>query len=279
MQDTYQTNKLLHFEEIIRNNGFTLSSEGGVGKLDEDTKAEMKQIVEDKKEELFEEFIEAEDKTLNKFSMIKKRIDLLGLSNVSDEILETYSDIITNKFKLMEHLNIIRLLKSDTYIDIKLLQTYQTGFDVKTIESIFNKIKLLRCLEEKYDIGLLNVACDKVGDIVMDDATFKLFNNLFRSTKKKPTNFKELMQLYFCIIKNITCNEIIISTKCLKRGDGNRDSYSYTLDSDVIHEHLELNKYINANCNGFNNQFVEMFKIDVKKQSDTKAEFIDEVEM
>ena len=46
-----------------------------------------------------------------------------------------------------------------------------------------------------------------------------------------------------------------------------------------MHEHLELNKYINANCNGFDNQFVEMFKIDVKKQSDTEAEFIDEVEM
>jgi len=96
----------------------------------------------------------------------------------------------------MEHLNIIRMLKDTKYIDAKLTTVYEKCFDVKTIESIYNKIRLLRSIEEKYGLEALDVASDKVGDIVMSDAIFALFKTLFsRSAKKKPTNYKELIFL------------------------------------------------------------------------------------
>ena len=275
VKDTYNTNKLLHFEDILKHHGFEVSSTGGVVKLNQEMKDEMKHLVEMQVEELYNEFVEADDKTLDKFENLNKRVALLGLTKATKEELAPYAEIITNQFKLMEHLNIIRMLKDDKYIDAKLARVYENCFDVKTIECIFNKIKLLRSVEEKYGLEVLEVGCCKSGDIEMDDALFKLFKHLFpRSAKKKPTNYKELMQFFIYIIKNITCNEIISSCQCKTRVDGIRDRMAYSLDKDVVMFHLTLNKYINKNCCGFHDNFVDMFGICVKHQAE--AEFLDD---
>jgi len=58
------------------------------------------------------------------------------------------------------------------------------------------------------------------------------------------------------------------------KSNGKRDAYTYTLNTDVVSFHLALNKYMNKNCLGFHDTFVEMFAIDVKHQPE--AEFLDD---
>ena len=62
-------------------------------------------------------------------------------------------EIITDKFKLTDHLNIIRMMKSDVYLDDKINMMDNTGYGVKTFSSSYHKIKLIRKLETSYSIG------------------------------------------------------------------------------------------------------------------------------
>ncbi len=57
--------------------------------------------------------------------------------------------------KLQEHLNIIRLLRSDAYINDKLKNVASNTFEIKTLTNIYNKIKLLRSIEKTYDMKVL----------------------------------------------------------------------------------------------------------------------------
>ena len=79
--------------------------------------------------------------------------------------------------------------------------------------SIFNKIRLIRDLEEKYNIGIINVANGRTDNIEMDENTYKLIRTVFRTSKKAPTNFKELMKLYAGMIRHVSGNDLIVSKK------------------------------------------------------------------
>ena len=55
-----------------------------------------------------------------------------------------------NPFKLNDHMNIIRILKSNEYIQNKLIKINEQNHKVKTIDNIYNKISILRnCLTNK----------------------------------------------------------------------------------------------------------------------------------
>ena len=279
VKDIFHTDKEKHFENILKNNGFIVTSLGTPVKLDKETNDEMKSIVEQHNDEMFDEFLDAPERDLIKFDIFNKAITLLGLLEADRATLMHYKDIITNKYKLVEHLNIIRLMKDEMYIDAKLNQVYENGFDAKSINNIYNKIKLLRSIEATYDIKPLDVVTDRKGDIEMTDEMFTLFKSLFRTQKKKPTTFKELKQLYVGIIKHIASNDIISSKQDGKSKDGKRKEYSYSLDETLIKYHLELNKYINKNGKHFHSGFVERFGIDVKHteicESDEECNFLD----
>jgi ferredoxin-fold anticodon binding domain-containing protein len=146
---------------------------------------------------------------------------------------------------------------------------------LKLPNNIYNKIKLLRTIERTYDIKPLDVDFKKQGEITMTDEVFTLFKSLFRTQKKKPTDYKELKKLYVGIIKSITRNEIITSKRNKKRTGGNRDENDYKIDNDFIIKHLELNKYKNKNMTGFSKVFIEMFNIDVTPTETQDTDFID----
>ena len=297
VKDTYQTNKVKHFELILKMHGFNISEEGEAKGLDKGIKDEMKTLVEEYNDELFDEYLKAVDKTLIKFDIINKHVELLGLDKHDNTTIEKYKEIITNKHSTQDHLNIIRLLKSDEFIDSKLKLVIDNGFDVKTIKSTYNKIKLLRTIETTYDIKPLEVNYEKKGDISMTDNVFALFKTLFKSTKSKPTNYNDLKKLYIGIIKSITCNDIInskqttkktdgtnnkLSTQVVLKGDGSKNKgtereYQYTLNTELIQFHLELNKNNNKNGRGFKTEFVDMFIIDVKQMVTNEIEFVEDM--
>ena len=101
------------------------------------------------------------------------------------------------------------------------------------------------------------------GDIDFDDDLFKVFKNLFRSVKQKPTNFNDLKKMYVGIIKNITVNELIVSKRNHERTDGKRGEYEYSLNKDLIKRHLDLNKLKNRDSLGFHDALESLMEVKV----------------
>ena len=55
-----------------------------------------------------------------------------------------------NPFKLNDHMNIIRFLKSDEYTKNKLTKINDQNQKIKVIDNIYNKISILRKLEQSF---------------------------------------------------------------------------------------------------------------------------------
>ena len=232
VKDVFGTNKLKHFEAILKDKGFVLSSEGKPSKIDKETMNELKSLEEQHDEELFHDYLHDENKDDVRYDVFNENLVLLGLKGASDEELLKYKEIFMDNHKLQEHLNIIRLLRSDAYINDKLKNVSSNTFEIKTLTNIYNKIKLLRSIEKTYDMKPLEVDSVKADNIDMSDATFKLFTTLFRTKKSKPTTHGELMKLYIGIIKHITCNDLIGSKQNRKRTGGRRNEIDYELNID-----------------------------------------------
>jgi hypothetical protein len=123
MIDLYKMNMTKHYEESLKMNGFVISEEGTIEQLDKEEKTELKELSREIKEELFQEYIKANDKSEEKYDIFNKHIEFLNLpkDEANHELLEKYKNEIMDKYILQDHLNIIRLLKTDEYINNKLI--------------------------------------------------------------------------------------------------------------------------------------------------------------
>jgi hypothetical protein len=160
---------LKHYQNILNDNGFVLSEEGEMKKLDKNDEKKMKQLMESIDDKLFDEYLEDEIKQQPKYCKLKSNIDFLGLT--TDDQIKQYKSIITDRFKLADHLNIIRLFKSDEYINEKIIKISKECYDVKAYDNVYNKIKMLRLLEKKSKIESLNV------DFEGDDTSVEINND------------------------------------------------------------------------------------------------------
>ena len=117
MDDILNTDKYLHFKDILINNGIIVEELYEPNKLRKDTRNDMTELIENISVELFNEFLKDDtDKMAAKFDNINNNLSLLGLIGKSAETIKQYKDIITNKYLLSEHFNIMRLLKNDDFI-------------------------------------------------------------------------------------------------------------------------------------------------------------------
>ena len=157
MDDVLNTDKYLHFKDILINNGIIVEELYEPNKLRKDTRNDMTELIENISVELFNEFLKDDtDKMAAKFDNINNNLSLLGLIGKSAETIKQYKDIITNKYLLSEHFNIMRLLKNDDFIKDN-LKKGNTCYKTKLLRSTEHKIRLLRRLEEYYNIGCLEV--------------------------------------------------------------------------------------------------------------------------
>jgi hypothetical protein len=249
VKDIYSTNKIEHFKNILNQYGFKVVEEGVKAELTKGKKKDMNTLKDKLNEEMFEEFLQDTDRSKDKYNIINNNIDYLGIK--TDEQVITYKDIVLDNYKVEDHNNIISLLKEGKYIENKLTELKESSYDVKQYVSKFHKIQLLLNIDEKYKLKFLEVDFKHEGNIDFDDDLFKVFKNLFRSVKQKPTNYSELRQLYIGIIKNITVNDIVESKRINGRAEGKRGEYRYTLNKDLINKHLELNQIKNKDSHGF----------------------------
>jgi hypothetical protein len=234
---------------------------------------EQKEIQEiNIKEKIFKEVITEEEKykeyeildeiikkiNHQNFFIINKAIEFLNIPK-DKELLTIYKDEITDAFSLQNHLNIIRSLRSDEYINKKIIKAKEKSFNVKNMSFIYNKIKFIRQFEQDYNIRPFEVDYTLEGDINMDETIYKYITNIFRITQKKPENYNELKKIYISMLRNITSNNLITSSQGTKKE--NRNERYYKFNDDIIKYHLELNKYINPDRLHFQEYFKNKYDI------------------
>ena len=234
-----------HFQELLKMNGFILSEKGNRGFLDKDVKNDMKNdsIVIEK--DLLKEYVESDNKSLKKFDYIHQNVLLLGLPN--DKVME-YEDIVTDNHKITNYINTIQLLKTDDYIDKKIIEEKEKSFIIKKYSSNYNKIKLLRTVEKKYNIGFLKVDYFNSAKNVKINMEKKFFDEIlmvYKMRRKKPDDMKDLGVLYRAMLKTIAGNDIIVNDKKTSK-------INYSLNIDYLKSMIKLNKYKNTKLVNFN---------------------------
>ena len=245
MKDVYQTNKRMHFEQILRDEGFQLSEVGKPKAMDKDTRQQAKDMVEEMNEQLLNEYLDSFDKYGNnssdsRFEHLKRNIKALGLHKSDVETIRKYKDMVLDSFRVEQHFHIMATMRTDAYIDSKLETKRQETYDVCLLHTDYNKVKLLRLFEKRFGIDPFDVVNNrsKNDPVEMTDKEHKLYTTLFRSSKKKPTNRAEIMKMYVGMLKNIIGHDVIESTQSRKKAD--RGEYKYVLNKHMVKTSLEL---------------------------------------
>ena len=160
---------------------------------------------------------------------------------------------------MRDHMNIVRMMKTDAFIDDKIMAMSISGYNVKSFDNVYNKIKMIRKLESSYGLGYLDVAYTKTDDIQMTNSEYNLIKKMFRTTKSKPKNLIEFKTLYISMLKNVMGSDSITGTKSRKKAD--RDNMIYILNIDMIKTHISLDGYSNKNYKNYDAKAILLFEI------------------
>ena len=150
------------------------------------------------------------------------------MSRADDSTLTSYKDILIDSYALDDHFNIIRLLRSDEYIEKKLKGLNATTYTLKAIPSIYKKIKLVRDLEKFYHLKQFDFSFgSNEGVEPMGNDLFKLIKKIFNSSKGVPGTRDDLKKLYISMIKHIATNDIITSSSEKEKDKDGKRGYIY----------------------------------------------------
>ena len=234
-KDIYNTNKKFYFEEILKENGFVISRKGETQKLSNVKVIKMKKITDEENEKKIEEYLKcsSENRLLNKkFESLNNNIEIL---NIAEEDLKDFMFILSDEKLMKDYLNTLCLFKTDDYIKIKNISGVFTTYSIKSIDLIYNKVKLLREFEKKYKIPNLCLDWDNLEfdfDSSLTDKEFETYKHCFRCKKSKPLTKKLLKEFYIQMIDNIT-GDISIIKKSRVQKDKVR-YFDYTFDLNEI---------------------------------------------
>ena len=180
----FWTGFLEHFQDILKNNGFNLKSEGETKKLSLSKKSEMKEVYEEIKEAQFDDFLDIKfkeyeteeevkadagnrEKLKTTYSTMDTRCKLLNIKEREDA--EKYKIFLSNEYALKNYFDLILLFRTDEYIrkkfELKNTQTYQ----IKTITCIYNKLNLLKLFEEHYKISRFGIDYEDIERVLETD--------------------------------------------------------------------------------------------------------------
>ena len=191
---------------------------------------------------------------------INKRVGLLGLKNERKKVLLKYKEVIKDEKEIKYHLNTIKILKTENYLEKKLKELRSETLNVKLSNNSYNKILLLKKMEKDNKISLMDLNFKEEGEVVMEEWVFYLIKKLYGTTKEKPKDKKELRCLYKYMLNHLT-NNIIVSEKPDKIKNGKRTKIPmHYLNKNKIKYSLELDKYSNPNQINFEKELLLKFK-------------------
>jgi len=264
VKDIYETNKYLHYREILKENNFEIIDEDvEKSKLSKEIKNEMKDL--DNIEDLINEYIDDDNKDNNKYSVINEFRSLFNLHDIEE--LPEFKDYIGNKYKIDDVLNFNRFIKKDDFIDAKINVFNQNTYKIKGIESIYYKIKFVNQIFKNNNLEHFDIK--NINDFKISEKDYNLSKKLFRSTKKCPTNEFEIKKMVVDWYKNILGESIIKTTT--SRNSSNKRTYSYDINNDVIQEYLKITR--NLNKNDIKEEFIKKFDI---KASENDVDFLED---
>ena len=233
-KDTEQTNKLLHFENILMQQGFNLSVVGEKASLNKKLLFEMKNITDEQLNLNFDNYVNStihndilnDDALIPMFKKLLGRQDALKITN--DE-LQLYKNILVDEFLMNSVFNIFKMFNTSSYIQEHILKMKNDNMIIKNTEDQYNKILLLRQFEiinkiQPFDLNFKKSKNVKIG---IDDEQFKLLSNIFRITKDKPKSINELQILYVGILKNLFGSFNILKNKRITENKIKFNVYSF----------------------------------------------------
>jgi len=193
-----------------------------------------------------------EQKKIYLYDKIDERVKILNLPKNNIDILIKYKDQLTDPFKLTDHYNTIRMFKPIYYIESKFYDAIINNFECKYINNIYNKIKIIKNIEQKYNIKNFNT--NSYEKNILTDNEYNLIKNLFRINKIKPNNNYEIIIMYVTMIKNICGSDIIKYKQTMING---KRKYEYYYNDEYIKFHKKLTSYyITNNEFEFNNTVI-----------------------
>jgi hypothetical protein len=197
--------------------------------LSKELKTEMKEVVNECTEEIFNKWIEGE--IMHKNFDIRKNI--LKLSEKEDII--KYKEFVYDRTTFENHGKTVLLMKDKEFIKEKSNDMMSNTYKEFGIHNIFSKIELLEINEKETKIERFNY--DKATPKVTD-ATWNMILKLFRKTTKKPDNKVDVIKEYVGMVNNIAK---VYDGKQIK--EKNERKTAYTLDVDTLTTSYKLDKF------------------------------------
>ena len=251
--DLYMYDMKKTYEDILTEHGFEIIKDTSEEKkLNQELDKKLKKEIDDDIEIIINEYIKGDEKERekDKYKNIHNRAKVLKIEKIKE--IEKYKEIIKTDKGMKNHTNLIRLLKNDEYIKLKISKFKETSMEVKLMNEVHNKIALIRKIEKDNNIKNLDLDFEENDEVVMTNETFKLLKILFSTVKKKPTNRHELKIFYVSMIRHLT-PDIIKRTMFDKVINKQRKIITkYTLNKENIILSLELDKYSNHDRKNFN---------------------------
>lgn len=252
----YMLDSKKKFESILLDRGFIIikDKETEIIKLNPVLNKKLKEEININSDLLISNYIEGNliERENPKYTNIHNRAKLLKIDKLEKNVIEEYKEIIKTEKNMTNHSNLIRLLKSDTYINLKISNFKENSMDVKIMSEVHNKISLIRKIEKENNIEKLDVNFSEEGEVVLSDSTYKLLKTVFSSKKPKPKNKHDLKKFYVSMIKHLS-NDLITSKASNVIIDGHRKNItSYALNIENIKLSLKLDEYSNHERKNFN---------------------------
>jgi hypothetical protein len=235
--DIYNTNKRLHYENILKNKGFILSCHGNIKKTNPKAQKIMNDLYD--AQDIVNDYLT--DTNISKNSNIKYKELIQGIkffNLYTDESILKYKSILNDKFERVHFFNFVKLYNLKECE----LKTNNESYDIKNITSVNEKIKIIKKLYDDHKIKYLSLdEFEKVKQISITDNEFFYIKQIFRSEKEKPINGLQLKYLIIGALRNLISRLRLIECKEIKNKDRDKN-YIYTINDDKVMYYKNLHK-------------------------------------
>jgi len=252
--------------EILKSKGFNvIGNNKNIKVIAQDTeeKAEIKDEIEENRNDLYDAFIN--NSSINKKfnNTITKRLEILDIikPNNDDEegireyqsILTTYKPIILEDHNFKTHLNIRGLIADAKTIDAKMNEKFKNDLALKAFKGRDNMIKQYKHIMKTYlhEISLYRYTYKHdekyLNDpIILDDDDLTFLKSVIPTTKKNiniSTKYDLLKTYMNAYAKTIYGGDIIITKEANQRTGGKVKTYTTRdFNNDLFKQHIDLHK-------------------------------------
>ena len=237
--DSYNTNKICHFQNILIEEGFILTHIGKNIVLDKKKQTQMIKTTQENSVNDYEKFVELY-KSRNKFNGYEKYIERIKILNLkTDELdIKNLGYLIYDEHNLNSYFNLLKLFKTDEFINDKMDDLNIKSYSVKVINNVYNKIGLLRKFEKNFNIQPFDFDFklennDEINKLT--ECEYIKYKKIFRSDKKKPTKLNDLKIFYKQMIENIAGNNLNIIIKDKNKKIDNKRTIKYCINENLIY--------------------------------------------